>query len=161
METITLYQLSDEILNGSKIILHFFPCRLLPPNSPHLIMLSASSSSFSKQSSHIGIGMKIINKELEPPVSESSIKISKFHAPTDSEHKFHKTRIENCPPIEFQLGFPWLRIRKHNYWNCASVPKSHSHHPEAHRPPIEQKSNSIGLVTTTLHKHYIPPPGSR
>ena len=116
METITLYQLSDEILNGSKIILHFFPCRLLPPNSPHLIMLSASSTSFSKQSSHIGIETKIINKELEPPVSESSIKISKFHAPTDSEHKFHKTRIENCPPIEFQLGFSWLRIRKHNYW---------------------------------------------
>ena len=115
METITLYQRSDEILNGSKIILHFFPCRLLPPNPPHLIMLSASSSSFSKQSSHIGIGTKIINKELEPPVSESSIKISKFHAPTDSEHKFHKTRTENWPPLEFKLEFPWLRIHRHNH----------------------------------------------
>ena len=28
--------------------------------------------------------------ELEPPVSVSSTKISKFHAPSDSEYKFHK-----------------------------------------------------------------------
>ena len=51
---------------------------------------------------YIGIETKIVNKdsirtaiELGPPVSESSTKISKFHAPTDSEHKFHKARIEN------------------------------------------------------------------
>ena len=51
---------------------------------------------------YIGVGTKIVNKdsirtaiELGPPVSESSTKISKFHAPTDSEHKFHKVRIEN------------------------------------------------------------------
>ena len=80
----------------------FFPRRLLPPHPPHLIILPASPSSFFKQSSHIGIGTKIVNKdsirtaiELGPPVSESSTKISKFHAPTDSEHKFHKARIEN------------------------------------------------------------------
>ena len=76
-------------------------------------MLFASPSSFFKQSSHIGIDTKIINKdsiwtaiELGLPVSESSTKISKFHAPTDSEHKFHKARIESWPPIEFKLGFP-------------------------------------------------------
>ena len=33
--------------------------------------------------------------ELEPPVSESSTKIAEFYAPTDSEHKFHKARMEN------------------------------------------------------------------
>ena len=33
--------------------------------------------------------------ELRPPVSESSNRILKFYAPTDSEHKFNKTRIEN------------------------------------------------------------------
>ena len=51
---------------------------------------------------YIGVGTKIVNKdsirtaiELGPPVSESSTKISKFHAPTDSEHKFNKARIEN------------------------------------------------------------------
>ena len=99
MQTFTLYQLSDEILNGSSIFLHFFPCRLLPPHPPHLIMLSASPSSFFKQSSHIG--MKIVNKhslrtaiELGPSVLESSTKISKFHAPTDSEHKFHRAWIK-------------------------------------------------------------------
>ena len=145
-----------------KLFFSFFSCRLRPPHPPHLIMLSASSSSFSKQSSHIGIGRKMVNKKLEPPVLKSSIKISKFHAPTDSEHKFHKARIENWPPIAFKLGFPWLRIHRHNYdwnplsgspttgnskfnyWNCANVPKSHSHHPEWHRPPIEQKPNTTG-----------------
>ena len=101
----------------------FFPCRLLAPHPPHLIVVSASPSSFFKQSSHIGIGMKIAIKdsiqtaiELGPPVSESSIKISKFHAPTDSENKFHKPRVKNWPPIEFKSGFPWLRIRRHNHW---------------------------------------------
>ena len=33
--------------------------------------------------------------ELGPPVLESSTRISYFYAPTDSEYKFHKTRIEN------------------------------------------------------------------
>ena len=77
------------------------------------IYFPTSPSLFFKQSSHIGIGTKIVSKdsigaviELGPPVSESSTKISKFHAPTDSEHKFHKARIENLPPIEFKLGFP-------------------------------------------------------
>ena len=76
-------------------------------------MLSASPSSFFKQSSPIGIGTKTVSKdsirttiEFRLPVSESSTKILKFHAPTDSEHKFHKTRIENWPPVEFKLEFP-------------------------------------------------------
>ena len=76
-------------------------------------MLFASPSSFFKQSLHIGIVRKVVNKdsirtaiELGLLVSESSTKISKFHAPTDSEHKFHKARIENWPPIAFKLGFP-------------------------------------------------------
>ena len=37
--------------------------------------------------------------ELGPPVLESSTRISKFYAPTDFEHKFDKTEIENCLPI--------------------------------------------------------------
>ena len=76
-------------------------------------MRPASPSSFFKQSLHKVIGTKIGNKdsiqtviEIGPPVSQSSTKISKFHAPTDSEQKFHKARIENWPPIEFKLGFP-------------------------------------------------------
>ena len=76
-------------------------------------MFSASPSSFFKQKLHIGNGTKIVNKDsiqtaikLGPPVSESSTKISKFDASTDSEQKFHKARIENWPHIEFKLGFP-------------------------------------------------------
>ena len=109
---------------GNKFFQFFFPCRLLPRHPPYLIMLSASPSSFFKESSHIGIGAIIenINKysirmaiEHGSTVSESSTKISKFHAPTDSEYKFHKARIENWPPIEFKLGFLWLRIRRYNH----------------------------------------------
>ena len=42
--------------------------------------------------------------ELGPPVSESSTKISTFYSPTDSEHKFNKTEIENWLPVAFNLG---------------------------------------------------------
>ena len=96
-----------------KFFFIFFHVGYFPLIPPHLIILSASPSSFFKQSSHIGIGTKFVNKdsfrtaiELRPPVSESLTKILKFHAPTDSEHKFHKARIENWSPIEFKLGFP-------------------------------------------------------
>ena len=92
-------------------------------------MLSASPSSFFKQSSRIVIGRQIANKdsiqtaiELGLPVLESSTKISKFYAPTDSKHKFHKARIENWPPIEFKLGVPWLRILRHNHQSGVGVP---------------------------------------
>ena len=43
--------------------------------------------------------------ELGSPVSESSNWISKFYDPTDSEHKFYKTRMENWLSIGFELGF--------------------------------------------------------
>ena len=43
--------------------------------------------------------------ELGPPVLKSSTRISYFYAPTDSEYKFHKTKIRNCVPIGFGLGF--------------------------------------------------------
>ena len=33
--------------------------------------------------------------ELRPPLLVSSIKISKFCAPTDSDHKFYEVGIEN------------------------------------------------------------------
>ena len=86
-------------------------------------MLSAFPSSLFKQSSHNGIRTKIVNKDsirtiivLGTLVSESFPKISTFHAPTDSEHKFHKARIENWPPIELgNWDFPWLGIRRHNH----------------------------------------------
>ena len=42
--------------------------------------------------------------ELGPPVSESSTRILKFYALTDSEHKFDKTEIAYWLPIGFNLG---------------------------------------------------------
>ena len=51
--------------------------------------------------------------ELGPPVLESSARISKFYAPTDSEHKFNKTEIENWLPIGYNLGSFWLGTRSH------------------------------------------------
>ena len=53
--------------------------------------------------------------ELWLPLSESSIRISKFDAPTDPEHKFNKTEIENWQPIGFNLESSWLETRSHNY----------------------------------------------
>ena len=118
-KNITIYNNKGErFFNNLSLRKHKFNI----PHSPYFLMLSASSSSFFKQSSQIGIGTKIVNKdsiriaiELGPPMSESSSKISKFYVPTDSEHKLNKTRIENWPPIEFKLGFPWLRIRRYNH----------------------------------------------
>ena len=49
-------------------------------------------------------------------MSESSTRMSMFHDPTDSEQKFHKTRIENWLSIGFELGIPWLRIYSHNHY---------------------------------------------
>ena len=42
--------------------------------------------------------------ELGPPISEFTTKIPKFYPPTDSEHKFNKTGIENCLPIGSNQG---------------------------------------------------------
>ena len=59
--------------------------------------------------------------ELGPPVLESSARISKFYAPTDSEHKFNKTEIENWLPIGYNLGSSWLGTRSHTATLCSST----------------------------------------
>ena len=94
--------------------------------------------------------------ELVPPVLESSARISKFYAPTDYERKFNKTEFENWLPIGYNLwssclgtavinstlcsptnGFIYPSIKSWNNhgkiflpWNCRSVLKSHTPHPE-------------------------------
>ena len=52
--------------------------------------------------------------ELGSTVLESSARISKFYAPTDSEHKFNKTEIKNWLPMGHNLGSSWLVTRSHN-----------------------------------------------
>ena len=59
--------------------------------------------------------------ELGPPVLESSARISKFYAPTDSEHKFNKTEIENWLPIGYNLGSSWLGTHSHSASLCSSA----------------------------------------
>ena len=54
--------------------------------------------------------------ELGLPMSQSSTTISKFYNLTDSEHKFHKTRIENYLSIGFEPEFPWLGTYSHNHY---------------------------------------------
>ena len=44
--------------------------------------------------------------ELGPAVLQSLTRISKFYDPSDSEQKFHKTRIENWLIVVFELGSP-------------------------------------------------------
>ena len=40
--------------------------------------------------------------------------ISKFYDATDSEHKFHRTKIENWLSIGSELESPWLAAYSHN-----------------------------------------------
>ena len=39
---------------------------------------------------------------------------------TDSEHKFHITRIEIWASISFELGFAWQRTYYHNNYTCST-----------------------------------------
>ena len=43
---------------------------------------------------------QVIHYKYSRPVLESSTRISKFYDPTDSEHEFDKTEIENWLTIE-------------------------------------------------------------
>ena len=77
------------------------------------ILLSASPLSVFSQKVHnirFKKQMRILSEltvmGFEPPVPESSTRISKFYDPTDSEHKFHKTRVENWLSVGFELGSP-------------------------------------------------------
>ena len=52
--------------------------------------------------------------ELGPLVLEFSARISKFHAPTDSEHKFNKMEIKKWVPMGYKLRSSWLGTCSHN-----------------------------------------------
>ena len=53
--------------------------------------------------------------ELGPPVLESSVRISNFYAPTDSEYIFNKTEIENWLPTGYNLASSWLGTWSYRY----------------------------------------------
>ena len=54
--------------------------------------------------------------EVGPPVLQSSIRISRFYIPTDSEHRFNKTRMEHWLPIGFRVGTSWWKTCSHNHY---------------------------------------------
>ena len=57
-----------------------------------------------------------------PSVSQWSIWISKIYNPTDSEHKFHETKIENWLSIGFELESSWLETYSHNHYTMFNLP---------------------------------------
>ena len=59
--------------------------------------------------------------ELGQPVSESSTKIWKLYDPTDTEHKFNKTRIKTWLSIGFELESPWLGTYSHNIYTMFNL----------------------------------------
>ena len=83
--------------------------RLLQRAKIKKIMLAAFPSSVVVQYQNSKSDKYYILIELGPPMWETSTRISYFYAPTDSGYKFHKTRIENCLPIGFGLGFLLIR----------------------------------------------------
>ena len=54
--------------------------------------------------------------EVGRPVLQSSFRISRFYIPTDSEHRFNKTRMEHWLPIGFRVGTSWLETCSHNHY---------------------------------------------
>ena len=94
-----LKQRQRKKISKTMLSAHLLP----PPHPPHL------SHRFSTQSSqcHYWKTSKysiLTVNELGTPVLESSARISKFYAPTDSEHKFNKMGIETWLPIGYNLG---------------------------------------------------------
>ena len=91
---------------GLNTQLTYIYCVLPLPHPPHTIMLSASCQRFFTQSSHIiwNGNKHSIQKEMElgTPVLESSTKISKFHATTDSD-----LNTIFIIKREFKIGYPY------------------------------------------------------
>ena len=77
----------------------------------------------------------------QPP--DSSTKISKFYAPTDTEHKSNEKEIKTWLPIN--------SVWDHFHWETYStVLKSDNHHVALHQPLIEQKPITKVLI---IYKH--------
>ena len=88
---------------------------LSAPNSPlpPLIGFFTQSSQFQIWKANT-YSIQLNEIKLGLTVSRSSTWISKFYDPTDSEYKFHKTRIKNWLSIVFKLESPWLETYSHN-----------------------------------------------
>ena len=86
--------------------------------------------------------------ELGPPLSGSSTKISKFYNHNDSEHKLHKTRIENWLSIGFELEFPWLGAYSHNHYTMFNL--QYDGESKSFIYPSSKSSNNHGALSLPL-----------
>ena len=90
------------------------------PLSPYpLYQFSTQSSQYQNWNANM-YSLLTVN-ELGRPVLESSTRISKCYAPTDSERKFNKTEIENWLPIGYNLGSSWLETRSYNHYSSLGL----------------------------------------
>ena len=89
--------------------------------------------------------------ELGLPLSESSTRISDFYYPTDSEHKFHKTRIIYWLSIGFELEFPWKRTYNHNYNTMFNIQFDRESQTFIYPPSSKFLNNSAGDLSLTLN----------
>ena len=82
----------------------------------------------------------------QPP--DSSTKISKFYAPTDTEHKSNEKEIKTWLPIN--------SVWDHFHWETYStVLKSDNHHVALHQPLIEQKPITKVLIIYKHSTHWL------
>ena len=102
--------------------------RMLERTIIKIILSTSPSSAFSDKVHNIRFEKQIcilsqlmVPIELGPPVSKSSTRILKFYDSTDSEHKFHKTRIKNWLSIDFELGSPRLRTYSFNHYTIFNI----------------------------------------
>ena len=137
-------------------------------------MLSVSVSGFPHQVHNIRIKKKInipsewkLNSDRQfrsPPLGSQN-----FMSSLLLNTKFIKMESKIQPRIGIELEFSCMRYGSHNCYTSVlsrryicllitfsnnagdislrlSFPKSHTHHPEQHEPPIEQKSTTTGLI---------------
>ena len=81
-----------------------------PPPPPHRFSTQAQSSQYQNWKAN-KCSIITVNEQ-GPPV------ISNFLLPLilNSNLQFNKTKIENCPPIGYNLGSPLLRARSYNHY---------------------------------------------
>ena len=99
----------DQCIKPTAPTFHPLTLKAPPQEKVNKIMIPFSPSQvfhtkFSISKSQAKRYSVLTSTKLGPPLSESSTKISNFHAPTASEHKLCKTGNENWLPTGIKLG---------------------------------------------------------
>lgn len=85
------------------------------------LVSTSTSSVFHRKFTILEIKSKLVfhpnGNWIQTAMSQSSSRILKLYVPTDSEHKLHKTGIENWLPKGFNLAWSSLGTRSHNHYS--------------------------------------------